>query len=157
MRLILIPIFAGFIATGGITLVLWLIDKSGWTNADMVRAIGSLFTKSYENALRVGLIIHFTMGIIISAVYLHFLALLNLPSLTSVVFVGGIIGFVHGFVFSFGLVIMAENHPVEKFKEADFEVAVAHILGHIVYGLLIGAIFGLLRMWGVDLTPGISL
>ena len=59
LRLILMPIVAGFIATVGITGVLWAINKSGWTNADMIRAIGSFFTKSYENALRIGLIIHF--------------------------------------------------------------------------------------------------
>lgn len=155
LRLILIPIVAGFIATGGITLVLWAINKSGWTNADMIRAIGSLFTKSLNNALRIGLVVHFTAGIIISAVYLHILSILNPENLVSLIFIGGIIGFVHGFVFSFGMVILAEHHPVEQFQEADFEVAVAHILGHVVYGLLMGLIFGILRAIGVDVSPGI--
>lgn len=155
LRLILIPIFAGFIGTLGITTVLWLINKTGWTNADMVRAIGSLFTKSLQNALRIGLAVHFSAGIIISAVYLHILSILSPEKLVTLIFVGGVIGFVHGFIFSFGLVIFAEHHPVEQFQEADFEVAIAHILGHIVYGMLIGLIFGALRMIGVDVSPGI--
>ena len=153
MIYIILPIVGGFIATIGITLVLWLIDKSGWTKADMVRAIGSLFTRSYENSLRVGLVIHFAAGIVISAIYLHILSLLNLSGSITVVVIGGIIGFIHGFVVSFGIVIFSEHHPVEHFQEADFQVAVAHVLGHIVYGLIIGGIFAALQQMGVDLSP----
>ena len=79
------PIFAGFIATGGMTTFLWAINKSGWTNADMVRAIGGIFTKSYKNALGAGLII--------AAAYLHMLSVLNLSNLYGEILVGGSIGF----------------------------------------------------------------
>ncbi|RMH78695.1 MAG: hypothetical protein D6681_19845, partial [Calditrichaeota bacterium] len=137
-RYVLIPVVAGGIATGMMTLVLWIIDRTGWTRADMVRAIGSLFTKNYQNALWPGLVTHFTAGIIFSGIYLHILSLLNLPSFIGVIFVGGVIGFIQGFAFSFIMVIMAEHHPIEEFQEADFEVAVAHVLGHIVYGMAIG-------------------
>ncbi len=155
MKYILLPIVGGFIATLGITLVLWIIDKTGWTKADMVRAVGCLFTKSLENALKIGLVIHFTAGIIISGIYLHVLSLLNLPNFFSIVIVGALIGFIHGFVVGFGIVIFAEHHPVEQFQEADFQVAVAHVLGHIVYGLLIGVIFATLQQMGMDLSPAI--
>ncbi len=93
LRLILMPIFAGFIATGGMTTFLWAINKSGWTNADMVRAIGGIFTKSYKNALGAGLIIHFFNGLIIAAAYLHMLSVLNLSNLYGEILVGGSIGF----------------------------------------------------------------
>ncbi len=155
LRYIYLPIIAGFIATIGITSVLWLIDKAGWTKADMVRAVGSMFTKSYENALKVGLIIHFVAGIVISAVYLHILSILQLTDIVSTTFVGGVIGFVHGFAFSFVMVIVAEQHPIKEFQGADFHVAVAHVLGHITYGLIIGALFGLFAMAGIDLSPAI--
>lgn len=155
MRYVIIPIIAGFIGTSGITIFLWTIDRTGWANADMVRAVGSLFTKTYDNALRVGLAVHFTAGIIISSVYLHFLSILNPPGYFSLVFLGGVMGFVHGFVFSFVMVIISEHHPVEKFRQTDFEVALAHVLGHVVYGGLIGVTFAVLRLMGVDLTPGI--
>lgn len=155
IRLILIPLIAGSIATVGITVVLWLITKSGWTNADMVRAVGSLFTKKYENALKVGLVIHFLSGIIISAVYLHILSLLNVTTFFTAFCVGGVIGFVHGFAFSFIIVVAAEQHPLEKFQEADFQVALAHIVGHVVYGMIIGAIFAVLASVGIDVSPGI--
>lgn len=153
LQYIYIPIIAGFIGTSGITAFLWAIDKSGLATADMVRAVGSLFTKTYENALRVGLVVHFTAGIIISAIYLHFLSILNLPGFLSLVFIGGIIGFVHGFVFSFVMVIMSEHHPVEKFRQMDFQVALAHVFGHVIYGGLIGATFATLKFIGINLTP----
>ena len=155
MRYVIIPIIAGIIGTSGITIFLWAIDRTGWANADMVRAVGSLFTKTYENALQVGLVVQFTAGIIISSVYLHFLSILNPPGYLSLVFLGGVMGFVHGFVFSFVMVIMAEHHPVEEFQHTDFQIALAHVVGHVVYGGLIGITFAVLRLMGVDLTPAI--
>jgi uncharacterized membrane protein YagU involved in acid resistance len=139
LKFFLIPIIAGSIATAGITAFMWLVNKSGLANADMVRAVGSLFTRSREDALKIGLIIHFLAGIIISTFYLLVLTMLPLTTPLETVAVGGIIGFIHGFAFSFFLVILAENHPLPEYQQADFQVAVAHILGHVVYGLLIGA------------------
>ena len=155
MRLILMPIFAGFIATGGITFVLWAINKSSWTNADMVRAVGSFFTRSYHNALQVGLFIHFIAGMVIAGVYLHVLSILNPAGILSLIFIGGFIGFGHGFVVSYGIVKFAHLHPLEEFRKADYQVAIAHIIGHVVYGLMMGLIFGIFRAMGFDVTPGI--
>ena len=51
-------------------------------------------------------------------------------------------GLFHGMVVGFvGVITVAEHHPLEKFKKAGFTVAVAHLFGHIVYGLSIGLIF----------------
>ena len=155
LRLVLMPIFAGFIATGGMTAFLWTINKTGWTNADMVRAIGSLVTKSHENALRVGLIIHFVTGMTIATLYLHTLSLLYLSSLVAEILMGGVLGFFQGFVVGWGIIRFAHRHPVEPFQKADYQVAIAHIIGHIVYGLLIGAVFGIMRLSGFDVSPGI--
>jgi hypothetical protein len=32
---------------------------------------------------------------------------------------------------------------LEQFKEADFQVAIAHIAGHVAYGFLVGAVIGI--------------
>lgn len=155
LRLILMPIFAGLIATTGITAVLWAINKTGWTNADMVRAIGSFFTKSHQNALGIGLAIHFVNGIVFAAVYLHVLSILGLSSLGFEIFFGGLFGFAHGLVVGWCIVRFADVHPVEQFQDADFQVAAAHTVGHIVYGMLIGVAFGTMRLLGLDVSPGI--
>ncbi len=155
LRLILMPIFAGFIATTGITAVLWAINKTGWTNADMVRAIGSFFTKSQKNALGIGLAIHFVNGIIIAAVYLHALSILRPANFGLEIYFGGLIGFGQGLIVGWCIVRFADVHPVEQFQDADFQVAAAHVAGHIVYGMLMGAAFGTMRLLGLDVTPGI--
>ena len=155
LRLILMPIFAGLIATAGITAVLWAINKTGWTNADMVRAIGSFFTKSHENALGIGLVIHFVNGIIFAAVYLHALSILRLSNLAFEIFFGGLFGFAQGLIVGWCIVRFADVHPVEQFQDADIQVAIAHTVGHIVYGMLMGAVFGAMRMLGLDVSPGI--
>jgi hypothetical protein len=55
------------------------------------------------------------------------------------------IGIFHGVVFSFLLVILvAEHHPLEQFREAGSEVAIAHLAGHIIYGLILGTLVGIL-------------
>ena len=154
-RLILMPIFAGLIATTGITAVLWAINRTGWANADMVRAVGSFFSKSYENALGIGLAIHFVNGIIIAAVYLHALSIMKLSNLGFEIFFGGLFGFGQGLIVGWCIVRFADVHPVEQFQQASLQVAVAHTFAHVVYGMLIGAAFGTMRLLGMDVSPGI--
>jgi len=149
------PIVAGFIGTAGITMTLWAINKTGWTNADMVRAIGSFITRSYENSLHIGLIIHFFSGIIMSTAYLHIISVMEVPNILSLIFVGGSLGFGQGFIVGWAIIRFSEYHPIEEFQKADYQVAIAHIIGHIVYGGLIGAVFGVFRLMGFDVSPGI--
>ncbi len=155
LRLVLMPIVSGFIATAGITAVLWAINKTGWTNADMVRAVGGLITRSYTNALGVGLVVHFVNGMIIAALYLHIFSILQLPNLPSEAFFGGLIGFGQGLFVAWAIIRFADRHPVPQFQQADFQVAAAHVIGHIVYGVLMGTAFGTMRMMGFDVSPGI--
>jgi hypothetical protein len=141
--MILTMIEAGIIATAGMTTLLWLFDKTGKVNANMVRAIGSALTRSVKTSLWPGLLIQFASGIFFAFIYITALKMLQLKEISSLVIAGGVIGFAHGFAFSFVMVILAEHHPVEKFQNAGFQVAIIHFLAHIVYGLLVGLVFGL--------------
>ncbi|MGH7808035.1 MAG: hypothetical protein ACRENT_08060 [Thermodesulfobacteriota bacterium] len=138
-------VFAGLAGTLGMSLFMWFIHRSGIANADMIRAIGSMFTDSYENAFTPGLIIHFIVGTIIAFFYV---LLINLFSPTSHIYsilTGAMIGLFHGVAFAFVLVIsVAEHHPLEQFRDAGFEVAIAHLAGHIIYGLIVGTMVGIL-------------
>ena len=67
---------------------------------------------------------------------------------------GGVLGFGQGFLMSWGIVRFADMHPVEQFQQADYQVAIAHIIGHVIYGLIIGTMFGLMRISGFDMSPG---
>ncbi len=59
---------------------------------------------------------------------------------------GLLIGFIHGAVVGFLLIsTVAVRHPLPEFREAGFNVAVAHWADHLVYGFLVGSVIGLLR------------
>lgn len=139
-------IVCGIIGTSAMTFVMWLITKQGIANADMVRAIGSIFS-SKENALSAGLIIHYVAGIVVAFIYLVLISLFQPVSLLGYAVTGTAIGIFHGVAFAFILVVVvAEHHPQEEFRNAGLEVALAHLAGHIVYGLIVGIVAGLLAI-----------
>jgi hypothetical protein len=138
-----IQIIAGIVATAGMTGFLWIIDKTGKVNANMIKALGSAITRSVETSLIPGLLIQFFSGIFFAYIYIYFLHLLQLSTIYSFILAGGIIGFGHGFAFSFIMVILAEHHPVERFQNAGFQVAIVHFIAHIIYGFLVGLTTGL--------------
>jgi uncharacterized membrane protein YagU involved in acid resistance len=144
MANVIITIIAGLIGTGGMTLVMWLISKSGMANADMVRAIGSLFSRDLDESLAPGLIIHFIIGALIAFIYVILISLFHPTSVAATIGTGAMIGVFHGVAFSFLLVVaVAEHHPLEHFRNAGLEVALAHLVGHVVYGLLVGTVIGI--------------
>ncbi len=125
------------------TFVMWLIHRSGIANADIMRAIGSIYTRSHDNALLPGFIIHFTVGTIIAFGYTALFSIFSSGSVGAFAGLGAMVGLLHGLVVSFALVVMvAENHPLEQFQETGSEVVVAHMVGHIIYGLIVGAVIG---------------
>jgi uncharacterized membrane protein YagU involved in acid resistance len=139
-------VFAGIAATFGMSLLMWLIHRSGIANADMIRAIGSVFTRSYENSFTPGIVIHFVVGTVIAFIYVLLINLFSPGShLAYFILTGAMIGLFHGVAFSFVLVVsVAEHHPLEQFRQSGSEVAIAHLVGHIVYGLIVGTLVGIL-------------
>ena len=147
MVTILQTIVAGLAGTALMTLSMTVIHRAGWAKADMIRALGSLVTRSYDRSLVPGILIHFASGSIFAFPYALVLGGLELPSTAAIIGLGALIGFVHGFVMSFILVAaVSEEHPVEQFREAGFEVAAAHVLGHVVYGVGVAAAAAMLAI-----------
>ncbi len=137
-------IIAGLIATAGMSLLMWLITRSGIADAEMIKAIGSIFNFSYDHSFLPGLIIHFIVGTIIAFFYVALINLFAPSSLAGSIAIGGMIGVFHGVAFGFTLVVaVAEHHPLERFRKAGFEVAIAHFVGHVLYGMIVGLIVGL--------------
>lgn len=144
MNPVIATIIAGLVGTAGMSIVLWAITRSGIANAAMIRAIGSMFTGSYENSFGPGLIAHFIVGIFVAFVYALLISLFSPLSLAAAIGAGALIGVFHGVAFGFILIIaVAEHHPLEQFREAGLQVAVAHFVGHVVYGILVGAVIGI--------------
>lgn len=139
MSTIIDSIMSGVVATVAMTLFLWLLHYTKVVNADMPRAIGGIFTRSSDNALVVGTVLHFLAGIVFGFVYIVIWSLFALDT-KLLLFSGAILGAGHGLVVSFALIIfIAERHPLEQFQSAGFEVAVAHLVAHIIYGVVLAA------------------
>lgn len=136
---------AGIIGTIGMELMLQSITKFGIANADMTRAIGSLFTNSSSVAYRFGFIIQSVSGIVFAFIYVLAFELFDIRGILNSAGAGLLLGFIHGAVVGFILVTaIAENHPHPEFRKAEFPVAVAHWAGHLIYGLLVGVLINLI-------------
>ncbi len=142
MQFILLMTLAGVVGTAGMIAFLWLVNRSGLAHADMVRALGSALRGSLESSTVIGAIVQFAGGIPIAVLYLFALSILRTSGFWQLTGAGALIGFVHGFLFSFLVLVLARHHPVERFREASFEVVAAYITSHIVYGTLVGAVVG---------------
>lgn len=137
-------IVCGVVGTSAMSFVMWFITKEGIANADMMRAIGSIFTDE-DSAFSTGLTVHYIVGIVLAFIYLLIISLFQPQSLWAYTGLGAMIGLFHGVAFAFLLVVVvAEHHPKESFRNAGLEVALAHLGGHIVYGLFVGLVAGLL-------------
>ena len=135
---------AGLIGTGGMTVFLHIVTQAGITNARMVVAIGSLFTKSLDSALLVGAILHTISGIVFAMLYTLVFIAGGPKSGGLIIGIGLGLGFLHGLVTSICLMVaIAEEHPLEEFRHAGYSVALAHFVGHIIYGVLVGVVIAL--------------
>ena len=139
----LIVVVAGIVGTLLMTGTMWFIHRSGWANADMTRALGSLVTRRYENSLLPGFALQTAGGIVFAVFYLLIMRTLSLESMGTALAVGAALGTFHGAAMSFILMaLVAETHPVERFRTAGVDVGAAHIAGHVAYGLGVGLVAG---------------
>lgn len=139
---LLIIAFAAIVGTSTMLAVMSVLHRLKLANADMVRAIGSLYTRSYEGSLLPGLIIQYSFGLIFGYVYAGLIGLSPVITPTSTVILALFAGLVHGIVVGLALEVMvAVYHPVEQFRKAGFAVVIAHIVGHIAYGFSLGIVF----------------
>lgn len=132
---------AGITGTALMTASMHFIHKSGWANADMTRALGSLITRRYEHSFLPGLGMHLGAGILFAIPYLVVIRSAGFVPLSANLAVGAALGALHGAAMAFVLMAsVAERHPVERFRTAGPDVGAAHLAGHIAYGLGVGLI-----------------
>lgn len=135
---------AGLLGGLAMELVMWLIARAGLAKGDMILALGSLLSKSRENAYRIGLVVHVTASIGFGVVYALLLVTLGFTKLPLALMLGLGVGVLHGLVVSLMLVwVVSDRHPLEEFKEADLLVGLSHFAGHVAYGAVVGLAVGL--------------
>lgn len=144
VQYLLTALVAGVLAGFAMEGVMWLIARAGLAKGDMILALGSLLTKSRDNAYRVGLVIHATAAVGFALVYTLLMVTLGYTQLPMSLMLGLGVGVLHGMVVSLMLVwVVADQHPLEEFKEADLLVGLTHLAGHVAYGAVVGLVVGL--------------
>jgi hypothetical protein len=144
MNYLCTALIAGVMGGLAMEAVMWLIAKAGLARGDMILALGSLVTKSRDNAYRVGLIVHVTAAIGFAFVYALLMVTLGYTQMPTALMLGLGVGVFHGIIVSLMLVwVVADRHPLEEFKEADLLVGLSHFAGHVAYGGTVGLVVGL--------------
>ncbi len=65
------------------------------------------------------------------------------PGIGTNLIVGGGLGMIHGLIMSLILIAaVADAHPLEEFQQRSFSIALSHWVGHVAYGLVVGAVIG---------------
>lgn len=135
---------AGLIGAAVMAGFMLFLTRQQICQADMIRAIGSLFTRSNHSARPVGTLVHLFSGVIFGLVYLRIFYIIPAIGLFQHLLFGSLMGFVHGFAVSLLLVVaVAEHHPLEEFRDAGMGVALAHLFGHVLFGVTVGAVVAL--------------
>lgn len=134
---------AGVMGTVAMSVAMGLVSFSWNATWDMVRAVGSLFTKRYKDSFTTGLMLHLLTGIFFAFVYTSVWQIFHFQTAASYLLAGLITGFSHGFMMSFVLTIaVAEHHPIARFRVIGYGVAVSYIVGHTIYGTVVGMVIG---------------
>lgn len=143
-QFVLVAAVAGLIGAAGMAAVLFLFSRKGWTRANLIVALGSVVTRKSQNAFGVGITLHAVAGIVFAMVYTIIFAFFGLDHPLAILFVGLFLGFLHGIVMSLIIVVtLVLSEGDGEFKKVEFSAGPVHLIGHIVYGLLVGAVVGL--------------
>lgn len=138
---LLFSVVAGIAGAIVMLLVMKLIDRSPVPGRNMIIAVGSLLTHTRENAGLVGGLLHGIAAIAYGLIYTILLMALNLASWPGGLLGGLGLGAFHGMVVSLALVwVIADQHPLEEFREAGPGVFLQHLAGHVAYGAVVGTI-----------------
>lgn len=138
---------AGILGLIAMEVVFWLIGRLGWAKADMILALGSLITKSRDNGFRVGMIIHVASAVIFALLYTLGLMAIGYTRFPNSMMVGLGVGVLHGLMVSLMLVwVIADQHPLEEFKEADLAIGLSHIVAHAAFGAVVGLVVGVAHL-----------
>ena len=135
-------LYSGFLGAISMFVFMELITLSKLANADMIRAVGSLITKTEEHSFKVGMVLHLLAGLGFALLYCYILSFIGTSEVAVFIGVGAFGGFVHGLLVSYFILTEGQNrHPLKKYQNAGFEVALAHVVGHVIYGAVIGYTF----------------
>jgi hypothetical protein len=138
---------AGVLGGLAMEFAMWLISRAGLVKGDMMLALGSLITKSRDNAYRVGFFVHAIAAFGFALVYTLLMVTLGYTQLPQSLMLGLGVGVGHGILVSLMLVwVVSDHHPLAEFKDADLLVGLSHFAGHVAYGGVVGLVVGFMPL-----------
>ena len=144
LNYLLTSIAGGVLGGAAMLFAMWLMTRGGLAKGNMVVALGGLVTRSRDSALRVGLMLHTLSAVGFAMVYAMLMLWIGATAMPTALMVGVGAGFFHGLIVSLMLVwVVAEGHPFEEYSEAGLAVGLSHLLGHVVYGAVVGLVIGI--------------
>ncbi|HTB63232.1 MAG TPA: hypothetical protein VK737_06550 [Opitutales bacterium] len=142
-RFMLWSAIAGGLGAVVMVMVLWAFTKSGLVNARMIVAVGSLITRSYDQASKVGWLMHAVAGVFFAQLYTLTMLAIAEPGFGTNLLWGIAFGMFHGLFMSLILIgAVADTHPLPEFRQRSFAIALSHWVGHVAYGAVVGAVIG---------------
>lgn len=147
ITVIILGAVCGLIGALSMNLFMRTVSTAFSKRVDMVRALGSYFTGTTENASTLGTLIHSFAGILFGILYFLIMHAMRALIFPYALFLGIGFGFFHGLVMSYALMFYAsERHPIEEYRKATLEQGLLHLVGHIIFGGIAGLIGGLLAL-----------
>ena len=130
---------SGLIGAFAMTEFMLKVSSAYSKRVDMVRALGSFFTRKPEGAQELGRKIHTLSGLFFGALYFLTMYLIGGLNFPYAIFLGLGFGFFHGLTMSYILMFYASaKHPIKKYRDATLEEGLLHLVGHIIFGIIVG-------------------
>ena len=143
LNYLLTSLVAGALGGAAMIFVMSLMTRGGLAKGNMIVALGGMVTRSRDNAFRVGLVLHVISAIGFAMVYAMMMLWLGATEMPAALIVGLGAGLFHGLIVSLMLVwVVAEGHPFDEYNEAGLAVGLSHLIGHVVYGAIVGLVVG---------------
>src|SRR5688572_16067908 len=134
----LVALMAGLAGTSAMLAFLYLLAFGRAVESRLPLALGAVMLKRMEGALGIGLMLHYGFGIAFGFVYTNLIVMAEPASGAAIVGLGLAFGLVHGIFATMFMIGMAERHPLKQFREAPVASSLAHGVGHLIYGLVVG-------------------
>ncbi|HKI99712.1 MAG TPA: hypothetical protein VKB51_14655 [bacterium] len=146
---LVLTLVAGVVATALMPLGLYALPPFGLLSPpEQARAFGSFMTRREDNALIRGLVLGIVVGLVWAFVYAALLSVFGHKTMGAYILLGFLFGAFFGESLSMATaLVFADNHPIPRFQENAWRIALGTVMIHIVHGVVMGVMLG---AYGVD-------
>ena len=137
--ILLLGAISGLFGAFAMTEFMLKVSSTYSKRVDMLKALGSFFTRKSEGAQELGKKIHAFSGLLFGMLYFVGMYLIGGLIFPYAIFLGIGFGFFHGLTMSYVLMFYAsEKHPFKEYRDATLEEGLLHLVGHIIFGTVVG-------------------